>query len=155
MTTALECNLMIFGIAFLRSGSPVTRFKWDFYGFHTIIIIINLTDIGCRTFFILEITYKNTSGWSLIYASFSSFSFHSYEKQVSVRKYDTLFLSQRRDKFLSKSTESTLHYTFITNSITAYVRGMFKKYADCLNCAARVGFRRIRSLSSGSYRSAD
>ena len=27
------------------------------------------------------------------------------------------------------------------------VRGMFKKYADCLNCAARVGFRSIRLVS--------
>ena len=35
------------------------------------------------------------------------------------------------------------------------VRGLFKKYAGCLKCAARVGFRRIRLVSLGSYRSAD
>ena len=35
------------------------------------------------------------------------------------------------------------------------IQGPFKKYADCLNCAARVGFKRIRLVSLGSYRSAD
>ena len=35
------------------------------------------------------------------------------------------------------------------------IRGLFKKYAECLNCAARVGFGRIRSMSLGSYGSAD
>ena len=33
-------------------------------------------------------------------------------------------------------------------------RGLFQKCADCLNCVVRVGFRRIRSESLGSYRSA-
>ena len=35
------------------------------------------------------------------------------------------------------------------------IRGLFKKYADYLHCAARVGFRRIRLVSLDSYRSAN
>ena len=42
---------------------------------------------------------------------------------------------------------------FVPVNIT--IRGLFKKYADCLNCAARVGFQRIRLVSLVSYRSAD
>ena len=32
-----------------------------------------------------------------------------------------------------------------------HIRCLFKKYAECLNCADRVGFRRIRLVSLGSY----
>ena len=35
------------------------------------------------------------------------------------------------------------------------IRGMVKKYADCLNYVTRVGFRGIRLVSLGSYRLAD
>ena len=30
--------------------------------------------------------------------------------------------------------------------ISSIIRGLFKRYADCLNCAARVGFRIIEVL---------
>ena len=33
-----------------------------------------------------------------------------------------------------------------------HIRGLFKKYVDCLNCVARVGFKRIHLVSLGSYR---
>ena len=36
-----------------------------------------------------------------------------------------------------------------------FIRGLFKKCTDCLNCATRVGFSRIRLVSLGSYRSTD
>ena len=35
------------------------------------------------------------------------------------------------------------------------IGGTFIKYADCLNCAARVGFGRIRLVSLGWCRSTD
>ena len=41
------------------------------------------------------------------------------------------------------------------NTYEDQIRGLFKKYADCVNYATRVGFRRIRLVSLGLYRSAD
>ena len=49
----------------------------------------------------------------------------------------------------------TQKYLYVELTDHRTLRGLFKKYADCLNCAARVGFTSIRFVSLGSYRSAD
>ena len=54
---------------------------------------------------------------------------------------------------LSLSLNSGQYFSF-RKGLYIYIRSLFKKYVEYLTCAARVGFRKIRLVSLGSYRSA-
>ena len=79
--------------------------------------------------------------------SWKKLTWKSFNVACSRNKCSHVFCCSTREKF------STIHFNQKVKMPNDNMRDLFKKIHGLFDCAARVGFRRIRLVSLGSYRS--
>ena len=78
-----------------------------------------------------------------------------YTKTLILKMSIILFYDYKNNKHTNSKVNKVFSIVCILFPIRHVVRGLFKKFVDCLNCAALICSRCIRLVSLGSQRSAD